>query len=98
MPAKRLSRGVWGGSAAELVHDSKVAVADDLVEEARTIVLLFSVDVEDVGGCNTDRRPYDRLARRGGDLGYAMNDCQAIEFLLSPLGGAAVVGGAVLAC
>jgi hypothetical protein len=37
------------------------------------------------------------MSRRGGDLGYAMNDCQAIEFLLSPLGGAAVVVGAVLA-
>jgi hypothetical protein len=34
MPAKRLSRGVGRRSAAELVHDSKVAVADDLVEEA----------------------------------------------------------------
>lgn len=31
------------------------------------------------------------------DLGFAVNDCQAIEFLDAPLGGAAVVVAAVLA-
>jgi hypothetical protein len=42
--------------------------------------------------------PYNRLALRDGHLGYTMKDCQAIEFLNSPLGGVAVVVGAVLAC
>ena len=58
---------------------------------------LDRLDFEDVAGCYTDRPPNDRLALRGCDLGYAMKDCQTIEFLLSPLGGAAVVVGAVLA-